>query len=51
MVETAALGRMFAAKHGYRFDPNQELLGIASANVMAGSATDFPLAAGCHSRS
>src|SRR5262249_28008713 len=25
-VETAALGRMFAVKHGYRFDPNQELL-------------------------
>ncbi|PYL31655.1 MAG: DNA repair protein, partial [Verrucomicrobia bacterium] len=23
MVETAALGRMFAVKHGYRFDPNQ----------------------------
>src|SRR5205823_10965950 len=31
-VETAALGRMFAVKHGYRFDPNQELLGIAGAD-------------------
>lgn len=32
-VESAAIGRMFAAKHGYRFDANQELLGIAGANV------------------
>src|SRR5213594_4664623 len=29
-VESAAIGRMFAVKHGYRFDANQELLGIAS---------------------
>ena len=28
-VETAAIGRMFAEKHGYRFDGNQELLAIA----------------------
>jgi SulP family sulfate permease len=46
MVETAALGRMFAAKHGYRFDPNQELLGIASANVMAGLGQGFPVSGG-----
>jgi high affinity sulfate transporter 1 len=46
MVETAALGRMFAAKHGYRFDPNQELLGIASANVMAGLGHGFPVSGG-----
>jgi sulfate permease, SulP family len=46
MVETAALGRMFAAKHGYRFDANQELLGIASANVMAGLGHGFPVSGG-----
>src|SRR5438128_10534205 len=46
MVETAALGRMFAVKHGYRFDPNQELLGIASANVMAGLGHGFPVSGG-----
>src|SRR5512133_397765 len=46
MVETAALGRMFAAKHGYRFDPNQELLGIASANVMSGLGHGFPVSGG-----
>ena len=46
MVETAALGRMIAVKHGYRFDPNQELLGIASANVMAGLGHGFPVSGG-----
>lgn len=45
-VETAALGRMFAVKHGYRFDPNQELLGIAGANVMAGLGYGFPVSGG-----
>jgi high affinity sulfate transporter 1 len=46
MVETAALGRMFAVKHGYRFDANQELLGIAGANVMAGLGRGFPVSGG-----
>src|SRR5438034_10594763 len=45
-VETAAIGRMFAAKHGYRFDANQELLGIAGANVMAGLGHGFPVSGG-----
>jgi len=45
-VETAALGRMFAVKHGYRFDPNQELLGLAGANVMAGLGHGFPVSGG-----
>jgi high affinity sulfate transporter 1 len=46
MVETAALGRMFAVKHGYRFDANQELLGVAGANVMAGLGYGFPVSGG-----
>src|SRR5438445_670835 len=46
LVETAALGRMFAVKHGYRFDANQELLGIASANVMTGLGYGFPVSGG-----
>src|SRR5438477_1891252 len=46
MVETAALGRMFAVKHSYRFDANQELLGIASANVMTGLGYGFPVSGG-----
>jgi high affinity sulfate transporter 1 len=45
-VETAAIGRMFAVKHSYRFDPNQELLGIAGANVMAGLGHGFPVSGG-----
>jgi high affinity sulfate transporter 1 len=35
-VETAAIGRTFAAKHGGRLDANQELLGLAAANLAAG---------------
>src|SRR5438132_12862874 len=46
MVETAALGRMFAVKHSYRFDANQELLGIASANVMTGLGYGVPVSGG-----
>ncbi len=46
VVETAALGRTFALKHRYRFDANQELLGIASANVMAGLGHGFPVSGG-----
>ena len=46
MVETAALGRMFAVKHGYRFDANQELLGIAGGNIMAGLGHGFPVSGG-----
>src|SRR4029434_9362736 len=45
-VETAALGRMFAVKHSYRFDPHQELLGIGAANVMAGLGHGFPVSGG-----
>src|SRR6516225_5822324 len=32
-VETAAIGRMFAAKHGGRFDANQEFLALAASNL------------------
>src|SRR6266513_1250148 len=45
-VESAAVGRMFAVKHGYRFDANQEVLGIAGANVMAGLGHGFPVSGG-----
>ena len=37
---------MFALKHNYRFDANQELLGIAGANVMAGLGHGFPVNGG-----
>src|SRR5207245_9732758 len=45
-VESAAGGRMVAVKHGYRLDANQELLGIAGANVMAGLGHGFPVSGG-----
>src|SRR6516162_2224044 len=35
-VETAAIGRMFTAKHGGRFDANQEFLALAASNLGAG---------------
>ena len=45
-VETAAIGRMFAAKHRERFDCNQEFLGLAAANVAAGLGSGFPVSGG-----
>jgi high affinity sulfate transporter 1 len=45
-VETAAIGRMFAQKHGYRLDSNQELLGLAGANLAAGLGHGFPVSGG-----
>lgn len=45
-VETAAIGRMFAEKHGYRLNSNQELLAIAGANLAAGLGQGFPISGG-----
>jgi len=45
-VESAAIGRMFSAKHGGRFDANQELLALASANLAAGLGRSFPVSGG-----
>lgn len=45
-VETSAIGRMFALKHGYRFDPNRELLAIGAANLAAGVGHGFPTSGG-----
>ncbi len=45
-VETAAIGRMFAAKHGYRLDSNQEFLALAGANLAAGLGQGFPISGG-----
>jgi high affinity sulfate transporter 1 len=45
-VETAAIGRMFTAKHGGRFDANQEFLGISVANLAAGFGRGFPVSGG-----
>src|SRR6266436_4122204 len=45
-VETAAIGRMFAAKHGGRFDANQENLALAAANLAAGLGGGLPVSGG-----
>jgi len=45
-VETAAIGRMFAAKHGGRFDANQEFLALAVSNLAAGLGRGFPVSGG-----
>jgi SulP family sulfate permease len=45
-VETTAIGRMFAAKHGYRLDATQEFLAIGSANLLAGLGSGFPVSGG-----
>jgi len=45
-VETAAIGRMFSAKHGYRFDAGQELLALSAANLAAGLGRAFPVSGG-----
>ncbi len=45
-VETVAIGRMFALKHGYRFEANQEFLGLAGANLASGLGQGFPVGGG-----
>lgn len=45
-VETAAIGRMFTAKHGGRLDANQEFLALAAANLAAGLGRGFPISGG-----
>ena len=45
-METAAIGRMFAAKHGGRLDANQEFLALAAANLAAGLGRGFPVSGG-----
>ena len=45
-VETAAIGRLFAAKHGGRFDPNRESLALAVSNFAAGVGGGFPVSGG-----
>jgi high affinity sulfate transporter 1 len=45
-VETTAIGRMFGQKHGYRLDPNRELLAVGVANLCAGLGRGFPVSGG-----
>ena len=45
-VETAAIGRLFAEKHGYRADTNQDFLALAGANLAAGLGGGYPVSGG-----
>ena len=45
-VETAAIARMFTAKHGGRFDANQEFFALAASNLTAGLGRGFPISGG-----
>lgn len=45
-VETAAIGRMFASRHGGRLDANQEFLALAGANLAAAVGRGFPVSGG-----
>lgn len=45
-VETAAIGRMFTAKHGGRFDADQEFLALAGSNLAAGLGRGYPVSGG-----
>jgi high affinity sulfate transporter 1 len=45
-VETAAIGRTFAAKHGGRLDANQEFLALAASNLAVGLGRGFPVSGG-----
>jgi len=45
-VETSAIGRMFAAKHGYRLDATQEFLAVGAANAASGLFGGFPISGG-----
>jgi high affinity sulfate transporter 1 len=45
-VETAAIGRTFAAKYGSRFDANQEFLALAASNLASGLGRGFPISGG-----
>ena len=45
-VESAAIGRMFGAKHRHRFEANQELLALAAANLGASLGQGYPIAGG-----
>lgn len=45
-VETAAIGRMFTAKHGGRLDANQEFLALGVANLAVGLGRGFPVSGG-----
>ena len=45
-VETSAIGRMFADRHGYRLNATQEFLAIGGSNLAAGLFGGLPISGG-----
>lgn len=46
VVETAAIGRMFAAKHGGHLNSDREIIALAAANAVAGLGHGYPVSGG-----
>jgi high affinity sulfate transporter 1 len=42
-ADTSVLSRTFAGRHGYRVDPNRELIGLGVANLAGGFFRGFPI--------
>jgi len=42
-ADTSVISRTFAARHGYRVDPNRELIGLGLANLAGGFFQGFPI--------
>ena len=42
-ADTSVLSRTFAGRHGYRVDPNRELIGLGMANLAGGFFQGFPV--------
>ena len=42
-ADTSVLSRTFAGRHGYRIDPNRELIGLGVANLAGGFFRGFPI--------
>jgi len=42
-ADTSVLSRAYAARMGYRVDPNQEMVGLGAANLAAGFFQGFPI--------
>jgi sulfate permease, SulP family len=45
-IESVSAARAFAAKHGYKLDVRQELLGLGSANLLIAFGQGYPVAGG-----
>jgi len=45
-LASTQLPKLFAEKHGYRFDSNQEFLALAGANLASGLGYGFPVSGG-----